>query len=71
MISESIAARPDATRVPRLRDLVLELKGLVYVRALLESRGASPSEVSAHADAIARVRAELADLALVERSQPA
>jgi len=71
MISESILTTPDATPMPRFRDLVLELKGLVYVRALLESRGASPAEVSAHADAIARVRAELADLAFVERSQPA
>jgi len=47
---------------------LLDLKGLVYVRALLESRGASPAEVLAHADAITRVRAELADLALGERS---
>ena len=52
----------------RIEDLLLDLKGLVYVRALLESRGASPAEVLAHADAITRVRAELADLALGERS---
>jgi hypothetical protein len=41
-------------------DLTLELKGLVLVRALLESRGASRAEITAHSDAIARVRAELA-----------
>jgi hypothetical protein len=46
----------------RLDDLVLQLKGLVYVRALLESRGAPAADVAAHAEAIERVRAELADL---------
>jgi hypothetical protein len=44
----------------KLDDLVLHLKGLVLVRALLESRGASSDEVAAHDDEIARVRAELA-----------
>jgi hypothetical protein len=43
-------------------DLALELKGLVMVRALLESRGASADEIAAHTDAIVRVRAELAKL---------
>jgi hypothetical protein len=43
-----------------LNDRVLQLKGLVLVRALLESRGASAAELSAHSDEIARVRAELA-----------
>ena len=47
----------------RLADLVLHLKGLVLVRALLESRGASHEEVAAHDDEIARVRAELAHVA--------
>jgi hypothetical protein len=50
----------------RSDELVLELKGLVYVRALLESTGASPDEISAHSDAIERVRAELAQAAAVE-----
>jgi hypothetical protein len=43
-------------------DLALELKGLVYVRAMLESRGAAAAEISAHTDAIARVRTELRKL---------
>jgi hypothetical protein len=43
-------------------DLVLHLKGLVLVRALLESRGASRAEVTAHEDEIARVRGELAQV---------
>jgi hypothetical protein len=47
----------------RSDDLTLELKGLVYVRALLESTGASLAEISAHSAAIKRVRAELAELA--------
>jgi hypothetical protein len=46
----------------RVDDLVLQLKGLVYVRALLESRGAPAADVAAHTDAIERVRAELAEL---------
>ena len=55
---------------PDSSDLVLQLKGLVHVRALLEDRGASPAELAAHSDEIAahseeieRVRGELARLA--------
>jgi hypothetical protein len=44
----------------RLDDLVLQLKGLVHVRALLETHGASAAELTAHSDEITRVRAELA-----------
>ena len=46
---------------PRVDDLVLRLKGLVHVRALLETRGASAADLDAHSDEIARVRAELAE----------
>jgi hypothetical protein len=42
-------------------DLVLQLKGLVHVRALLETRGVSVEEIDAHSNEIARVRAELAN----------
>jgi hypothetical protein len=42
-------------------DLVLQLKGLVHVRALLETRGVSAEELDAHSNEIARVRAELAN----------
>jgi hypothetical protein len=44
-----------------VQDLVLQLKGLVHVRALLETRGASTAELDAHSEEIARVRAELAE----------
>jgi hypothetical protein len=44
-------------------DLVLQLKGLVHVRALLESRGATAEEIAAHSEEIERVRGELARLA--------
>jgi hypothetical protein len=47
----------------KLDDLVLQLKGLVHVRALLESHGASPAELNAHSEEIDRVRAELARFA--------
>jgi PAP2 superfamily len=43
-----------------LDELVLELKGLVEARALLESRGASAAEVASHAAEIDRLRARLA-----------
>jgi hypothetical protein len=49
----------------RLDDLVLELKGLVYVRALLETRGVSSAELDAHSNRIDRVRDELARFAKV------
>jgi hypothetical protein len=42
-------------------DLVLRLKGLVHVRALLETRGASAAELDAYSDEIARIRAALAE----------
>ena len=42
-------------------DLVLQLKGLVHVRALLETRGASSAELEEYSAEIARVRAELAN----------
>ena len=43
-------------------DLLLQLKGLILVRALLEKRGASEGELREHSDAISRVRGELAQL---------
>ena len=46
---------------PQVDDLVLRLKGLVHVRALLETRGVSSAELDAHSEEIARVRAALAD----------
>ena len=45
-----------------LDDLVLQLKGLVHVRALLESRGASRPEIDQHVVEIERVRARLAQI---------
>jgi hypothetical protein len=46
-----------------LADAVLELKGLVHVRAILEDRGASDAEIAAHTAEIERVRERLAELA--------
>ena len=54
-----MSARDDRRRSD---DLALHLTGLVHVRALLETHGASAAEVAAHTEAIARVRAELAEL---------
>ena len=44
----------------RIDDLLLQLKGLVHVRTLLETRGVSPTELAKHTEAISRVRDELA-----------
>jgi hypothetical protein len=46
-----------------LADAVLQLKGLVLVRAILEDRGASDAELAEHTAEIERVRKELALLA--------
>lgn len=43
-------------------DLVLELKGLVLVRELRQSRDADEDELRLYRDEIERVRAELARL---------
>jgi hypothetical protein len=52
-------ARDTRTQVD---DLLLHLKGLVHVRALLESRGASRAELEEHSAEIERLRARLAEL---------
>jgi hypothetical protein len=47
----------------KIDDLLLQLKGLVHVRALLETRGVAAVELDKYSDAISRVRDELAQLA--------
>jgi hypothetical protein len=47
----------------KIDDLLLQLKGLVHVRALLETRGVSAVELNKYSEAISRVRDELAQLA--------
>jgi hypothetical protein len=46
-------------RFHEIDDLVLQLKGLVLVRELLESRGAGAHEIDAHSAEIERVRERL------------
>jgi hypothetical protein len=58
-----MSAMTALTRERRLDDLALQLKGLVHVRALLETHGASRAELAAHSNEIDRVRDELARLA--------
>ena len=41
-------------------DLLLQARGLVLVRGLLADRGATPAEIDAHTNELARVRAQLA-----------
>jgi hypothetical protein len=47
----------------KIDDLLLQLKGLVHVRALLETRDVSAAELNKYSEAISRVRDELAQLA--------
>jgi hypothetical protein len=44
----------------RIEELLLHLRGLVFVRAILEQRGASELELERHASEIALARARLA-----------
>jgi hypothetical protein len=60
IVTETAAGRALQRKVD---DLALQLKGLVHVRALLETRGASQVELAKHSDAIDRVRDELARVA--------
>ena len=46
-----------------LDDLVLQLKGLVYARAVLENRNAPSASIAVHEAEIERVRDRLAELA--------
>ncbi len=44
----------------QVEELLLHLRGLVFVRAILEQRGAREAELAQHASEIVRVRADLA-----------
>jgi hypothetical protein len=58
------------SRFHEIDDLVLQLKGLVLVRELLEGRGAGVGEIDAHSTEIARVRDLLAE-AVSHTGEPA
>jgi hypothetical protein len=45
-----------------LDDVLLRLKGLVFVRSILEERGATRQEIEEHTAEIERLRERLADL---------
>jgi len=57
IVTEGAAGRGPQRRID---ELLLQLKGLVHVRALLEARGVAAAEISKFEDEISRVRAELA-----------
>ena len=48
------------TQERHVEELLLHLRGLVFVRAILEHRGAPETELTSYAAEITRVRAELA-----------
>jgi hypothetical protein len=45
-----------------LDDVLLRLKGLVFVRSILEERGATRAEIDEHTAEIERLRERLAEL---------
>jgi hypothetical protein len=45
-----------------LDDVLLRLKGLVFVRSILEERGATREEIDEHSAEIERLRERLAEL---------
>jgi hypothetical protein len=67
IVTETAARRALQRKVD---DLALQLKGLVHVRALLETRGVSQAELANHSDAIDRVRDELARVAQAQALAP-
>jgi len=52
-------------REREIEELLLHLRGLVFVRAILEQRGAPEVELARHAAEITRVRGELARTARI------
>ncbi len=55
------AERIDEHGSREVDDLLLHLKGLVFVRALLEERGATEAEIRRHGEEIERLRVRLAE----------
>jgi polyhydroxyalkanoate synthesis regulator phasin len=49
-------------RTGELDDVLLRLKGLVFVRSILEERGATREEIDEHSAEIERLRERLAEL---------
>jgi hypothetical protein len=50
------------SRTHEIERTLLHIKGLVYVRAILENEGASPVEIAEHSAELERQRRHLADL---------
>lgn len=53
-----MTAAPDS----RLESVILQIKGLVFVQALLENQGASEAELAEHRAELQRQRVQLAEL---------
>ena len=54
-----------------VEELLLHLRGLVYVRAILEQRGVPQVQLERHSSEITRVRADLARTARAGALDPA
>ena len=65
-MNERHSEKEEGTKVEHsfreLNDLILHLKGLVLVRRLRERHGADPGELDMYAEAIDRIRDQLADV---------
>jgi hypothetical protein len=49
-------------RAHEIEQTLLQIKGLVFARAILEGRGAAPAELAEHAAELERQRHHLAEL---------
>jgi len=65
-VNERHSEKEEGTKVEHsfreLNDLILHLKGLVLVRKLRERQGADPGELDRYAQAIDRLRDQLANV---------
>jgi hypothetical protein len=61
LVHRSFIRAWQALGMNEIDELLLHLRGLVFVRALLEERGATADELAVYAAEIERVRRELAD----------
>jgi hypothetical protein len=57
-----MSSRPDRGSATEIEQTLLQIKGLVFARAILEGRGASALELSEHTAEIEHQRRHLAEL---------
>jgi hypothetical protein len=62
----SVGQASSGSRSAEVDDLLLRIRGLVFVSAILEERGASEGELDAHRRELERLRSQLVHVVLDE-----